>query len=104
MEDAYESRNEYVDSERIYAMWLKLRQRELVNDRIYDYNKAEICIKATETVKIHISAIEPEEGINVKVDTDENASVNMYWCEETKKQTTERSINILDSYHQQYDQ
>lgn len=60
--------------------------------------------KQTETVKIHISAIEPEEGINVKVDTDENASVNMYWCEETKKQTTERSINILDSYHQQYDQ
>lgn len=104
VEDAYESRNEYVDSERIYAMWLKLRQRELVNDRIYDYNKAEICIKATETVKIHISAIEPEEGINVKVDADENASVNMYWCEETKKQTTERSINILDSYHQQYDQ
>ena len=103
VEDAYESRSEYVDSERIYGMWLKLRQRELLNDRLTDYNKAEVYIREKETVKINISAIEPAEGISVRISTEESASVNTYWCEEVMQHTVSRTVNILENYHKRYE-
>ena len=84
-------------------MWLKLRQRELLNDRLTDYNKAEVYIREKETVKINISAIEPAEGISVRISTEESASVNTYWCEEVMQHTVSRTVNILENYHKRYE-
>lgn len=103
VEDAYESRNEFVDSERIYAMYLKLQQRELLNERRTDYNKAEICIHKKGTVKLHISAIEPVDEIKIKITkTDKESTVITRCFEENGQFTGERSVNILISYHSKY--
>lgn len=105
VEDAYESRNEFVDSERIYAMYLKLQQRELLNEKKGDFNKAEICIHSVETVKLHISAKEPAEKIKISIaGSGELASVTTFCLEETQAFAGNRTINILECYHTRYDQ
>lgn len=102
VEDAYESRNEYVDSERIYAMYTKLQQRALLNGRKDEHNKTEICISNKGTAKIHISAKEPTDSIKVNI-VDSGVS-RIKWFEETVPISSERSVNILDTYYERYNQ
>lgn len=103
VEDAYESRNEYVDSERIYSMYLKLRHRELLNEKTNDYSKAEICISNNDTVKIHISAKEPTDSIKLSIgETGDLTGVETKWFEETRNFVADRTVNILESYHSRY--
>lgn len=102
VEDAYESRNEFVDNDRIYSMYLKLKQRELLNEKDVEYNKAEIRIHDEGTMKIHISAKEPTDGIHVSVESGMASDVETIWYEETRSAVADRTINILETYHQQY--
>ena len=105
IEDAYESRNEYVDSERIYAMHLKLQQRELLNEKKDDYNKTEICIHSNGTMKIHISAKEPTDGIKVNISEDSTiTSATTKWFEEKGTLSSDRTVNLLEIYHKKYNQ
>ncbi|MGN0421598.1 MAG: site-specific integrase [Lachnospiraceae bacterium] len=105
VEDAYESRNEYVDSERIYSMHLKLQQRELLNEKNDDYNKAEICVHSKEVVKIHISAKEPTDGIRIQIaESGVSASVKTRRFEGTEAFTGDRTVNVLEYYHMRYNQ
>ncbi len=101
VEDAYESRNEFVDSERIYAMYLKMKQRELFNERKDDYNKAEVCIHKRGIVKIHISAKEPVDEIRVKIyEKGKKLTVTTRCFEEAEQFEGARTINILELYHE----
>ena len=104
VEDAYESRNEFVDSERIYIMYQKLRQRELLNERKDDYNKAEICVHGREIVKLHISAKEPIDAVRINIEPGSAAGVETRWYEETEAYLGERTVNILECYHSGYSQ
>ncbi len=105
VEDAYESRNEYVDNERIYSMHKKLEQRELLNPLNDKYNKAEICIHRAETVKLHISAKEPTDGINVDIKSYcATPLLETKWYEEAAEIQYDRTVNNLQCYHSQYNQ
>ena len=103
VEDAYESRNEFVDSERIFAMYQKLQERELLNDKKSDSNKTEICIRKDETAKIHISVKEATDRIDVTVKHPGNSDTfEIKWYAGTEKTAYNRTINILDFYHELY--
>lgn len=103
VEDAYESRNEYVDSDRIYSMYLKLQQRELLNEKKDNYNKTEIHIHGPGTVKLHISAKEPTDGILVKTsESANNPDTETKWYEGVEAVEEDRSVNVLEIYHQLY--
>ncbi|MCR5357029.1 MAG: hypothetical protein K6E63_06465 [Lachnospiraceae bacterium] len=103
VEDAYESRNEYVDDDRIYSMYLKLNQRELLNASDIEYGKTEICIHGNETVNIHISAIESMDRINISINGNAKSSmIRTKWFEEERASSYDRAVNILDSYHKLY--
>ena len=100
VEDAYESRNEYVDSDRIYSMYLKLRQRELLNET-NGSNKTEICIRGIGPSKVHISANEPTDSIHVRI-SDSSKTASTRWYEETQTPSPGREINILGIYQDRY--
>lgn len=98
VEDAYESRNEFVDSDRIYSMYLKLQRREIVNGGKRVYNKAEISIRGGETVKIHISAKEPTDSVSFSIsDTNRSEHARINWFEEVKPFSGDRTVLVLDN-------
>jgi len=102
VEDAYESRGEFVDSERIFCMYHKLQQRELLNNRT-DYNKAEICIKGKTAEKIHISAQEPVDPIRITIgEPCKNLLIGIKWAEEVENFSGKRTVNLLEIYHNRY--
>lgn len=103
VEDAYESRNEYVDSDRIYSMFLKLQQRELLNEKRDIYNKTEMHFHGPGTVKIHLSAKEPTNGILVKISESANdTDTETKWYEGVETVEEDRSVNVLEVYHRLY--
>ena len=103
VEDAYESRNDFVDNDRIFEMHQKLCQRELLNNIKDDYNKAEIYIHSKESVKLHISAKEPADPVRISIiESAEKATVKTMWFEESESYLGERTINILELYHARY--
>ncbi len=101
VEDAYESRNEYVDSERIYEMYQKLEKRALLNEKTDE--KTKICISGIKTAKIHISAKEPTDSLNVVFTTkDHSTSVITRLSEESVPITPNRSVDISYKYNKLY--
>lgn len=102
VEDAYESRNEFVDSERIFLMHQKLSQRALLNYSGNEYNKTEININKDELVKMHISAQEPTDSIKIHVYTSEPSCPIVRWFGETCEPSYGRSINVINEYQQKY--
>ena len=100
VEDAYESRNEYVDNDRIYEMAKKLRKRSLLNN--YSNNNAgEVKLPAKKTVKVRVTAREPEDAISVDISAEKDISTT--WFEEEEKRTTfPRTIDIFKDYWKLY--
>ena len=100
VEDAYESRNEFVDSERIYAMHLKLKERAILNEtteKDFDYLLSE------KHSIIRVSAKEPMDCINVSIiSKQEGSHFVSKWYEGIEEPNNERTINILNRYHSQY--
>lgn len=105
VEDAYESRNEYVDSERIFSMHQKLAQRELLNPVTRKENKADIRIPSDKLMRIHISAKEPTDCISVELSHPDGApGVTTKWYESVTDTADDRTVNILEHYHMRYNQ
>ena len=102
VEDAYESRNEFVDSERIYLMHLKLKQRELLNHIERQNNRTEICLNKNELVKVHISAKESADCIKLKACISNPEYSTIRWFSGSMNPSYDRTINIIQSYHSKY--
>ena len=100
VEDAYESRNEFVDEERIYAMSRKLKQRALLNNCLDD-SIVGINIQKSGFTKINISVREPAEDLKVSLSGPEEG-VKVVWLEEKLTPSYDRTVDILKEYHQMY--
>ena len=102
VEDAYESRNEFVDSERIYAMHCKLHNRPLLNNNIDCQNTARILISGRSTTKIYATAIEPSDSVTVRSESADPEMVQTKWFDSPHPGAYTRSINNLEAYHSGY--
>ncbi len=102
VEDAYESRNEFVDSERIYSMYRKLQNRAILNNTKDNDNSVKIRICNNSTVKICATAVEPTDNVKISIKTDDSKSVQTKWFEDSKKVSLSRTINILEQYKSGY--
>jgi hypothetical protein len=84
-------------------MYLKLQQRELLNEKKDNYNKTEIHIHGPGTVKLHISANEPTDDILVKIsESAKEPDTETKWYEGVEAVEEDRSVNVLEIYHQLY--
>ena len=102
VEDAYESRNEFVDSERIYSMYRKLQNRTILNNPKDNDNEFKIRIRNNSTVKISATAAEPGDDVRMSITADDSKPVQTKWFEDSKKATLGRTVNILERYKTGY--
>ena len=102
VEDAYESRNEFVDSERIYSMYRKLQNRTILNNPKDNDNVFNLRIRNNSTVKINATAVEPTDNVKISIKADDSKSVQTKWFEDSKKASLSRTINILEQYKSGY--
>lgn len=102
VEDAYESRNEFVDSERIYAMHRKLHYRSLLNDASDSINTVRIRIHNKSTVRVHAIALEPTDSITVKIESKDPEMVQTNWFENDQNGVFDRTVNNLEQYKSRY--
>lgn len=102
VEDAYESRNEFVDSERIYSMYRKLQNRTILNNPKDNDNVFNLRIRNNSTVKINATAVEPTDNVKISIKADDSKSVQTKWFEDSKKVSLSRTINILEQYKSSY--
>ena len=103
VEDAYESRNEFVNEERIYAMHLKLLHRPLVNDISAD-KKTQISVNPDTVCKIRIVADEPSEPVYIRLTIPDNSDKMIDTSVFTEGQSIHQSrqVNILQEYQKAY--
>ena len=99
VEDAYESRNAFVDGDRIYSMYTKLKQREVLNYIASKKNDAEICIRKGKKVKIHISANEIMDTVNICIRTSKD---KIQWYSSAAESYEKREIDVNKQYHAEY--
>lgn len=102
VEDAYESRNEFVDSERIYAMHCKLRFRSLLNNSEDSSNTVQIRVSSKSTVGVHAVALEPTDKITVRIESKDPAMVQTKWFENNHDEAFDRTVNNLEQYQMSY--
>ena len=102
VEDAYESRNDFVDNDRIYAMHLKLKRRILLNQVTEEYNKTEICIGDRRITKVHILANEPGDNLALALRTEDKRQIKTDIYNEKIDPCYKRTINILKKYQDEY--
>ena len=96
VEDAYESRNEYVDSDRIFEMAKKLRNRVLLNQTDQRANRTELRFSGKKTVKMHLSAKEPGDALRITISPEEQKTfLKMSWFEEVAVPNYDRTVNVL---------
>jgi hypothetical protein len=120
IEDLYETRNEFVDEERLYRICRKMAQRPLVNSSYLDENAmavhhgkirdlTEHCenvrVPADGTkVKLHLQAMEPLDDIKVRIAADNpkrkiKSTFERYFCE---KMGYSRNIDVRRQYQKRY--
>ena len=102
VEDAYESRNEFVDSERIFAMHCKLHNRSLLNNTSDSPNTVRIRIKNKSTVRVQAVALEPTDKISVHVESKDPEMVQTKWFENIHNGAFDRTVNNLEQYKSRY--
>ena len=107
IDDVYESRNDYVDDERIYGMYLKLKNRPLLNTT--ETIPGEFVYKSDEreTIKVYVIANEPGDAIKVsciyEAEAEQDISkgkIEWYSC--SKKKAYPRSVDIIKHYQAVY--
>lgn len=96
VEDAYESRNDFVDNERIYSMYLKLQKRSILNNMVDNNNTVKINIPEKSTLKIKVTAAEPTDNVSVNVITKNPKMIQTKWFESSQKGSYDRTVNILE--------
>ncbi len=102
VEDAYESRNEFVDSERIFAMYRKLQHRSLLNNTSDNTNTVRIRIQDKSTVRVQAVALEPTDKISVKIESKDPEMVQTKWFENSHNGAFDRTVNNLELYGARY--
>lgn len=102
VEDAYESRNEFVDSERIFIMHRKLSNRPLLNTRTSNDNTDRICIHKQSTVRIHASALEPSDAVSIRIEAKDPEMVQTKCFESVHPGVYARTVNNLEQYSAGY--
>ena len=104
VEDMYETRNEFMASDRLYSMAKRLALRPLLNDiKSEDDSHGEIPISPYSRIKIRISAQEPGDILSVKLKGQQigkNVEVDCY--NDKYENEYDRNINILKLYHEKY--
>ena len=101
VDDAYESRNDYVDDDRIYAMHLKLKKRPLLNPVETKPDVVEYISEEQETIKAYIVAKEPGDTINASCQQ-ANGADNIEWYSCAKKIEYPRNVDIIKQYQDSY--
>lgn len=123
IEDMYETRNEFINEERLYDIKIALEQRPIFNRVIsnnFDVNlelleydnkmvplhnsiaeEYQIDVKSGK-LRIHLAANEPGDEISVKIKPGENTVLRKDSIYYGKKPTYDRTINILKKYHEMY--
>lgn len=102
VEDAYETRNEFVNEERIYAMHLKLANRPILNEIRNDGHSNHIRCVPGSVSKIRIVANEPAEEIDVKLSAPSKAKVDSQIFTEGTRIHASRKVSILSEYLHAY--
>ena len=102
VEDAYESRNDFVDSERQYSMYLKLQRRSILNDLVDSNNTFTTTINGKAQVKISATAAEPSDKINIQISSNSKEELRTMWFESSSKREFDRTVNILEQYNSEY--
>lgn len=102
VEDAYESRNDFVNSERIYSMFLKLQKRSILNNVMNNNNTIEISIPRKSTLKIIVTAAEPTDNVSVIIKAKNPKMIQTKWFESSHKGSYDRTVNILEQYNNGY--
>ena len=101
VDDAYESRNDFVDDDRIYDMAIKMKERPLVNEVSSDEKEMNISVSAKICEKINIKNGEPNTGVTVNIsDISPNVTVKVYNNSYDRKY--DRTIQIINEYHDRY--
>lgn len=103
VEDAYESRNEFVDESRIHKMAKKLSQRPLLNDMSKGSSIKEFVIRPKEEIRITIKGKEPLDELLVDM---RGGDANMNICGSITTESYEyeycRTIDIINQYHRAF--
>ncbi len=103
VEDAYESRNEFVDEARIHKMAKSLNQRPLLNDISKGSSIKEFIIRSKEEIRITIKGKEPLDELLVDM---KGGNANMNICGSITTESYEheycRTIDIINQYHKAY--
>lgn len=102
IDDAYESRNDYVDEDRIYDMYLKLRNRPLLNPIPEVSRHIEYESNHGETIKIYAVAKEPGDSIRVSYSYTGDEESKIEWYSSAQRIQYPRSIDILKQYQSLY--
>ena len=122
IEDAYESRNEFVNEEKLYEIKCKLDQRPIFNDSYYDDKTQELPIIKNRAytfegngtqkykvqvfrgqLKIELTSKEPFDTISVAMSSERENSILKEVSYSASRQTEySRTINILSKYHELY--
>ena len=120
IEDLYETRNEFVDEERLYRIYRKMAQRPLVNtdylkedamavhhgkirDLTEHYGKIQVPADGTK-VKLRLQTVEPLDEIKVRIAADNRkkkvkSEFERYSCEKTGYS---RNIDVRRQYQKRY--
>ena len=102
VEDAYESRNGFVDSESIYSMYVKLSRRSILNYEVDNNNSFPLVINDNSKVEISAIANEPTDDIRVVISG--KGEVLTTWFESSIEPSSydNRTVNILEQFNNDY--
>lgn len=104
VEDAYESRNNFVDNERLYHIYLKLNKRALIGEKEMSKKQNILYEKDRPFIKINIDLNEVDDEVKVTViPSVNNVEIPLSWFKTEKNKTPDREINILKDYYEIYD-
>lgn len=104
VEDMYETRNEFMVSERLYSMAKRLELRPFLNDvEVSNNSHSNIPVDSYGRTRISISAQEPGDILRIKIKNRQiGKSVDVDCYYDKFENEYGRSINILRLYHEKY--
>lgn len=103
VEDAYESRNDFVDDERLHEMAEKLRQRPLLNVIHGESVCLEIMLNPKDEVRVVVKGNEPMDDLTIKVEGKcIGKNVIGTYTTESYDREYDRSIDVIRQYHRRY--
>lgn len=103
VEDSYETRNDFVNDDRIYSMHLKLAERPLMNE-ISSEETRYITLKPNTVTRVRIESEEPFEPLHIELSKDKrNGKLSTQIFTGGQDREISRQVNILETYHKAYE-